>query len=176
MGMTNPLSKANLQLLEVLHLIGEAIPDGLSPRSFVLYQNIFQPASGMSCGLVLPTAAFTEMNGTFTQQAGEMHHIHKAVPAPGDALPSWQILCLLAQKLGATGFEYQNAEQIRAEMESMHPVDVVADDILLKLFQPDAAAFPLSHTHDHGYMGYPLGTWVKGLQWLLDEAVVNTER
>ncbi len=176
MGITNPLSNTNLQQLQVLHLIGEAMPDSVSPRQFVLYQNMFAPASTLLSGLVLPAAAFTESNGTFVNHAGEIRTIHGAVPAPGDALPSWQILCRLAQKLGATGFEYQNEEQIRAEMELQNPMDAEPDAALLKLFQPDAIPFPLSHTYDHGYMGYPLGTWVRGLQWLLDESTERTEQ
>jgi NADH dehydrogenase/NADH:ubiquinone oxidoreductase subunit G len=176
MGITNPLSKTNLQNLEVLHIIGEAMPEKISARQFILYQNMFAPASNLLSGLVLPAAAFTEMNGTFINHAGQVQRIHGAVPAPGDALPSWQILCRLAQKLGTAGFDYQNAEQIRAEMESMNPIDAGPEGALLKLFQPDSIPFPLSQAHDHGYMGYPLGTWVKGLQWILDESAVRTEK
>jgi anaerobic selenocysteine-containing dehydrogenase len=175
LGITNPLSTTNLQHLEVLHLIGEAIPAGLPSEPFVLYQNIFPPASTLSSGLMLPAAAFTEKDGTFINHAGEMHHIHKAVPAPGEALPSWQILCRLAQKLGAAGFEYENEEQIQAEMGSMSPVNVEADGVLSKLFQPGSAPFPLSHTYDHGYMGFPLETWVRGLQWLSPEPASRSE-
>ena len=177
MGITNPLSNTSLQHLEVLHLIGEALPENLSSRQFVLYQNMFAPASNLLVGLVLPAAAFTETNGTFIDHSGTIQRIHGAVSASGDALPSWQILCRVAQKLGAAGFDYQNEEQIRAEMESMSPLeDTAPDGALLKLFQPDSVPFPLSHTHDHGYMGYPLGTWVKGLQWLLDESAVRNRQ
>lgn len=176
MGITNPLSSTRLEQLEVLHLIGEAMPEKVSSQQFVLYQNMFAPASNILSGLVLPAAAFTETNGTFIDHAGEMQRIRSAVPAPGEALPSWQILCGLAQKLGAAGFDYESEQQIRAEMESMKPIDAGPDGALLKLFQPDSIPFPLSDTLDHGYMGYPLGTWVKGLQWLLDESKVRTEK
>jgi NADH dehydrogenase/NADH:ubiquinone oxidoreductase subunit G len=176
MGITKSLSKTNLQQLEVLHLIGEAPPADLSSRSFILYQNFFPPAVALSSALVLPAAAFTEENGTFINHAGEMRSTQKAVPVAGNALPSWQILCRLAQKLGVAGFEYENEGQIRAEIESMNPVDAEPDGALLKLFQPDATAFPLSHTRDHGYMGFPLGTWVKGFQCLLTESKQSTEQ
>lgn len=175
LGLTKPLSNTNLQQLDILHLIGEAMPEKVSPRQFVLYQNMFAPATALLSGLVLPAAAFTEMNGTFISHAGEMQRLHSAVPAFGEALPSWQILCLLAQKLGVAGFNYQNEEQIRAEMGSIHMLEVEPEVSLLKLFQPDAVPFPLSHTQDHGYMGYPLGTWVKGLQWLLDESTLRSK-
>ena len=45
-GNTTPLStRMDLQHLEVLHLIGEAMPADLLARPFVLYQNIYPPAS-----------------------------------------------------------------------------------------------------------------------------------
>ena len=175
MGITKSLSKTNLEQLEVLHLIGEAPPADLSSRSFILYQNFFPPADALSSALVLPAAAFTEENGTFINHAGEMRSTQKAVPVAGNALPSWQILCRLAQKLGVPGFEYQYEGQIRAEIESMNPVDAEPDGILLKLFQPDATAFPLSHSHDHGYMGFPLTTWVKGFQSLEAASASRTD-
>ena len=117
LGITNPVSAQSLQKLDVLHLIGETLPANLSSQSFVLYQNICPPASLPDSGLILPAAAFTEEQGTFIDQAGEMHEIHRAVPAPGSALPSWQILCRIAQKLGLSGFTYENESQIRAEMD-----------------------------------------------------------
>lgn len=176
MGITNPLTQANLQHLDVLHLIGEAIPVTDSSPAFIVYQNMFAPASALQSGLVLPATAFTEMNGTFLDHAAATQYIHQAVPAAGEALPSWQIISLIAQKMGAKGFDYQNEEQIRAEMGSLNPIDVKPEEALMKLFQPDSVPFPLSRTPDHGYMGYPLGTWVKGLQWLLDKSASNTEQ
>lgn len=175
MGITAPLSVTNLQHLEVLHLVGEAIPVNTSFHPFVLYQNICPPASPLSSGLMLPAAAFTEEEGTFTNHAGEVQNSHKAVPAPGSALPSWQILCRIAQKLGVPGFAYENEEQIRAEMVPMKLTEAEPDEYLQQLFQPDSAVFPSSHVEDHGYMGFPLRTWVAGFQVLSPEPAVRVE-
>jgi predicted molibdopterin-dependent oxidoreductase YjgC len=169
MGITNPLSTRALQSLEVLHLIGEALPARLSFRPFVLYQNICPPVSTFSSGLLLPAAAFTEENGTFLNPAGEMYSTQKAVQAPGSALPSWQILCRIAQKLGAPGFAYENEAEIRAEIESRKPVAAGHDRSLESLFQPEPAVFPFNHSEDHEYMGFPLRTWVAGFQMLYPE-------
>jgi Molybdopterin oxidoreductase len=114
MGITTPLSAATLQEIEVLHLIGEAIPDRLSFRPFVLYQNMYPPAATFSSGLVMPAAAFTEEAGTFIDHAGETRKSNKAIEPPGSALPSWKILCLIAQKLEVSGFGYENEGQIEA--------------------------------------------------------------
>jgi anaerobic selenocysteine-containing dehydrogenase len=169
MGITASLSTMGLQHLEVLHLIGEAIPGLLSFRPFVLYQNIYPPTSPPASGLLLPAAAFTEEDGIMINHAGETHRIHKAVEAPGSALPSWQILCRIAQKLEVPGFEYENEVQILAEMQSMNLACTEPDGSIMDLFQPDSALFPSSHSDDHGYMGFPLRTWVAGFQALHPE-------
>jgi predicted molibdopterin-dependent oxidoreductase YjgC len=173
MRITTPLSTTMLQNLEVLHLIGEALPEHLSLRPFVLFQNMYPPASALCAGLMLPAAAFTEEDGMFTDHAGQMRRIHKAVPAPGSALPSWQILCRIAQKLEVPGFEYENEAQIQAEMESIRLPGAEPEEVLASLFRPGSAVFPSSTKEDHGYMGHPLQTWVPGLQGLDPESTLK---
>ncbi len=173
MGITTPLSAARLEQLEVLHLIGEATPDRLSFRPFVLYQNMYPPATAFSSGLVLPAAAFTEEAGTLINHAGDLRRSYKAVQAPGSALSSWQILCRIAQKLEVPGFDYENEAQIQSEMEAMKTNGPEADASLLDLFQPHAAVFPSSLINDHGYMGFPLRTWVPGFQVLYPEPALR---
>ena len=169
MGITAPLSTTSLEQMDVLHVIGEALPAGLSFRPFVLYQNICSPTSALSSGLVLPAAAFTEEEGTFVNHAGEMRRTHRAAQAPGSALPSWQILCRIAQKLGVQGFEYENEAQIQAEMGSMNLPDAENDRSVLDPFKPDSAVFPSMDCDDHAYMGFPLRTWVAGFHVLYPE-------
>jgi NADH dehydrogenase/NADH:ubiquinone oxidoreductase subunit G len=169
MGITNPLTAKDLQDLEVLHLIGEELPAELPVGPFVLYQNIFPPASVPASGLVMPAAAFTEESGTFIDHAGETRSLQKAVDAPGSALPSWQILCRIAGRLGAPGFAFENEEQIRAEMESTGYAGAETEASILNLFQPNSVVFPSNRADDHAYMGFPLRTRVAGFQVLYPE-------
>jgi NADH dehydrogenase/NADH:ubiquinone oxidoreductase subunit G len=156
MGVVTPVTADGLEGLEVLHLVGETVPADLPAVPFILYQNIYPPARGLTTGLILPATAFTEEGGTFLDHSGTMRSIQRAVQAPGSSLPSWQILCRIAQKLGVAGFDYKNAEQIRAEFETMTipNVDLVGSDIRA------------GRRDDHSYMGYPLGTWVAGFRIL----------
>jgi NADH-quinone oxidoreductase subunit G len=155
-GIVAPVTADELQGLDVLHLVGETIPAGLSSEPFVLYQNIYPPSRDLATGLILPSAAFTEEDGTFLDHAGTMRSIKRAVQAPGSSLPSWQILCRIAQELGVPGFDYENAEQIRAEFETMASpgIDLVGSDVRI------------GRRDDHSYMGFPLGTWVAGFRLL----------
>jgi NADH-quinone oxidoreductase subunit G len=49
---------------------------------------------------LLPAAAWTEKDGTFTNHAGRVQRIHPAVSPLGDARPEWQILKRLAKAVG----------------------------------------------------------------------------
>jgi predicted molibdopterin-dependent oxidoreductase YjgC len=90
------------------------------------------------------------------------------VTAPGEALPSWQILCRIAQKLGIPGFDYENAAQIRAESEAMstslEPVSVPG------VLEHGLDVLQWVRREEHSYMGFPLGTWVAGFRALHPES------
>jgi NADH-quinone oxidoreductase subunit G len=50
--------------------------------------------------VALPMADFAEVDGTFTNRHGMVQRIRAAVPAAGDSLPGWEIISLLADRLG----------------------------------------------------------------------------
>lgn len=168
MGVAEPVAMKDVQSLDVLHIVGESIPFELSDQAFVLYQNIYPPVHNFSTGLVLPAATFAEEDGTFTDHSGQTRNIHQAIKAPGSALPSWQILCRLAQKLEVPGFAFENVEQIRAEMAALGVAEVVPNWI-----PPEGFEYPATRLEDHVYMGFPLRTWVAGLRVLYPEPVVD---
>ncbi len=59
------------QKLKVLYLVGEVPPDTAVQRAeFVIFQNIFPPESAHAADLILPAAAFTEIDGSFVNGAG----------------------------------------------------------------------------------------------------------
>jgi predicted molibdopterin-dependent oxidoreductase YjgC len=163
MGINTPVTSADIQGLDVLHLIGESVPMHCSNHPFILYQNIYPPVHDLSSGMILPATAFTEEDGTFLDHAGIMRNIRSVVQGPGSALPSWQILCRIAQKLGAPGFDYENAAQIQAEFEQM---TFAGAELVPVAIQSGSNMFSSYRPEDHSYMGFPLGTWVAGLRQL----------
>ena len=50
--------------------------------------------------VALPMADFAEVDGTFTNRQGRVQRIRPAVPRAGDALPGWEIISLLSERLG----------------------------------------------------------------------------
>ena len=168
MGITTPVTRESLESLEVLHVVGETVPPDLPRQTFILYQNMYPCAGDFSSGLVLPASTFTEEDGTIIDHSGRIRRMQGAVPAPGSALPSWQILCRIAQRLGVPGFDYKSAAQIQAEMESMNVSGVELAETL-----PSGTGFPSGHIDDHSYMGFPLGTWVPGFRVLYPEPALK---
>ena len=166
MGIATPETITGLKDLKVLHLLGEAVPSDLPDQPFILYQNIYPPAGDLPSGLILPAAAFTEEDGSFLDHSGEMQNLHRAVPAPGNALPSWQILCRIAQKLGAPGFDYENEAQIRAEFETTTISDTDFARSVPAVLQSEPDMFPAGRRERHSYMGFPLSTFVAGFRLL----------
>ncbi len=183
LGISPRESTAGSQDLDVLYLVGENVPVSFPGHPFVLYQNIYPPSPGCQAGLVLPAAAFSEEEGTFINHAGRLQEIHRCVPPPGEALPTWEILCRIAQKMGAQGFDYAGAADIRVEIagiiEGFQAGGVVDLTILLNADRSvqnnikmagagevDACSLLTRQTNSHTYMGFPLAQWVAGLRQL----------
>ena len=72
--------------------------------------------------MVLPAAAWAEVDGTFTNTERRIQRVRRAVDPPGQARPDWWIVCQLAQRLGASGFEYDSAAEIFNELCELSPI------------------------------------------------------
>ena len=68
--------------------------------------------------VVLPAAAFPEKAGTFTNTERRVQLLNKAVEAPGEARPDWQIVCDIATAMGYA-MSYANAAAIMEEIASL---------------------------------------------------------
>lgn len=71
--------------------------------------------------VVLPAASYAADDGTFTNTERRVQRVRKAVPAPGEAKPDWEIVSLVARKMGARGFDFTDPAQIWDEMASLTP-------------------------------------------------------
>ncbi|MEW6313147.1 MAG: NADH-quinone oxidoreductase subunit NuoG [Pseudomonadota bacterium] len=75
--------------------------------------------------VLLPIAPFTETAGTFVNTEGLVQSFNGAVQPLGEARPAWKVLRVLGNMLGVAGFDYDSAEQVRAE--------VLRDDVRARL-------------------------------------------
>jgi len=70
--------------------------------------------------ILLPAASWPEKDGTFTNFAGRVQRLHKAVEPLGDARPEWQILKRLGKELGVSA-PYLDAADVFAAIGQTVP-------------------------------------------------------
>jgi predicted molibdopterin-dependent oxidoreductase YjgC len=93
----------------------------LTNLEFLVVQDIFPTETAVIADVILPAAAFAEKDGTFTNTERRVQRVRKAVEPPGEAKPDWEIITLLAEKMGGR-FGYKNPEQIMEEIASVTPI------------------------------------------------------
>ena len=70
--------------------------------------------------VILPSAAYTEKNGTYVNLEGRVQRSNKAIFAPGDAREDWSILRALSDVIGKT-LPFDSFDELRAKMAKDHP-------------------------------------------------------
>jgi formate dehydrogenase alpha subunit len=110
---------ASKKKLKVLYLVGEVPLDTHPQTEFLIVQNIYPPDPWYKADLALASAAFSEADGMFLNGEGRIRRVRKAVNPPGEALPDWEILCRIAQRLGKRSFGFSSARSIHKEITSL---------------------------------------------------------
>ncbi|MGS0676392.1 formate dehydrogenase subunit alpha [Shewanella sp. 125m-1] len=93
---------------------------GLAAAEFVVVQDIFLTETAELADVVLPAAAFAEKLGHFTNTERRVQQLLPAVTPPGLAKNDWQIIQLIATKMGED-WGYQNEKQIWHEITDVTP-------------------------------------------------------
>ena len=92
----------------------------LKKLDFLLVQDLFLTETAQLAHVVLPSACFAEKDGTFTNTERRVQRIRKAVSAPGEAKPDWEIITEIANRLGCS-MNYASSEEIMEEISSVTP-------------------------------------------------------
>lgn len=93
----------------------------LKNLEFFAVQDIFLSETAKLADIVLPAASFASEDGTFTNTGRRIQRIRKAVPPPGNAKADWEIVCLIAHKMGKSGFDYKHPSEIWDEIACLTP-------------------------------------------------------
>ncbi len=72
----------------------------LASAEFLVVQDIFQNETTRFAHVVLPAAAWSENDGTFTNSERRVSRVRTASPAPGVAMPNWWIFREIARRFG----------------------------------------------------------------------------
>ena len=82
---------------------------------FVVALSAFKHKALEYADVLLPISPFTETPGTFVNTEGRVQTFHATVKPIGESRPAWKVLRVLGGLLGLAGFEYETADQVRAE-------------------------------------------------------------
>jgi formate dehydrogenase alpha subunit len=125
------LDTANEGRIQALYIVGadpaldmaniQQVRQALKRLEFLVVQDIFLTQTARLADLVLPAASFAEKDGTFTNIERRVQLVRQAIEPIGDSRPDWQIACRIAQKMGATGFDFEHPSQIMDEVASLLP-------------------------------------------------------
>jgi formate dehydrogenase major subunit len=117
--------------LKSMYVIGEdhALTDAninhvrkaIKKLDFFVVQDIFLTETAKLADVVLPAASFAEKDGTFISSERRFQRVRKAIEPIGDSKPDWEIMCMLAKKLGGKGFGFKSASEIMDEIASLAP-------------------------------------------------------
>ena len=91
---------------------------------FVVALSAFRHRAVEYADALLPIAPFTETAGSFISTEGRLQTFNGVVRPLGETRPAWKVLRVLGNLLGAPGFEFASAEEVRAEL--LGEVDLLA--------------------------------------------------
>jgi NADH-quinone oxidoreductase subunit G len=89
--------------VKALYVVGtDPIGEGQSlPKAdFVVVQELFLTETAQQADVVLPALSWAERDGTFTNVERRVQRYYKALPSTGQAKADWDIIRLVAEKLG----------------------------------------------------------------------------
>jgi len=93
----------------------------LDKLDFCVMQDIFWNESCEYADVVLPGTCFAEKDGTFTSGERRINRVRKAVDGPGESKLDWEIIALLAKKMGLKGFDWKTAEDVWNDLRACTP-------------------------------------------------------
>lgn len=88
---------------------------------FLVVQEIFMSETAKLADVVFPASCYAEKDGTFTCSERRVQLVNKAVDPPGEARLDSEIICQLARKMGAEGFDFADAEAVFEEIRLATP-------------------------------------------------------
>ncbi|QBK26876.1 formate dehydrogenase subunit alpha [Ureibacillus thermophilus] len=132
-GRTNPemLDAIMEGKMKAMYLVGEEmtlvdcnanhVDEVLSKLEFFVVQDVFFSRTAQYADVILPASPSLEKEGTFTNTERRVQRLYQVLPPLGESKPDWQILQLVAQRLGYD-WNYSHPSEIFDEMASLTPI------------------------------------------------------
>ncbi|WP_413364034.1 formate dehydrogenase subunit alpha [Lysinibacillus sp. 3P01SB] len=185
-GRTNPqmLDAIMEGKMKAMYLVGEdmALVDAdanhvdkvLSSLDFFVVQDVFLSRTAQYADVILPAAPSLEKEGTFTNTERRVQRLYQVLPTLGESKADWEILQLVARRLGAD-WNYSHPSEIYDEMASLSPIfsgnnyDVLEDWGSFLWGSHDGTNTPLLYVDGFNFPDkkarFALNDWVKPLEF-----------
>ena len=90
--------------------------EALEALDFLVVADIFLTETAELADVVLPAAAWGEVDGTQTNTERRVQRLRAAVPPAGQSKPDWWIISELAKRMGFEGFDYAGPHEVFDEL------------------------------------------------------------
>ena len=100
---------------EVVYLLGADNLNFNKKNEFIIYQGSHGDKGAELADIILPSAAFTEQDGFYTNLEGVMQKAYKASYPPGEAKEDWQIINELSKYISSKNL-YDSKENLEKNM------------------------------------------------------------
>ncbi len=117
--------------LKAVYIMGEnpvlSDPDAthvekcLKSLDLLVVQDLFLTETAQLAHVVLPAACSYEKDGVFTNTERRVQRIRRAVNPAGEIRADWQIICQIAQRMGASGFDFNHPSEVMEEISRLVP-------------------------------------------------------
>jgi formate dehydrogenase major subunit len=98
-----------------------AMRETLRQMELIIVQDIFMTKTAEMADIIFPSTSWGEHEGVYTSADRGFQRFYKAVPPPEGVKPDWEIISLLATRMGYP-MHYQDAQEIWDEMRSLAPL------------------------------------------------------
>ncbi|QCD98452.1 NADH dehydrogenase [Vigna unguiculata] len=124
-----PQSEKSLESAKFVYLMGadDVNLDKIPDDAFVVYQGHHGDKSVYRANVILPTAAFSEKEGTYQNTEGCTQQTLPAVPTVGDSRDDWKIIRALSEVAGVR-LPYDTIGAVRARIRNVAPNLVNVDE------------------------------------------------
>ena len=129
LGITEMVDAVRRGEIKALHIIGDSpnftngelgdFIEAIGELEFLVVQDTFASELAERAHVVLPSATFAQNEGTYTNLERRVQLLRPALDPKGEEEADWRIITRIAQRMGAKGFAYENAQVIFDEISAL---------------------------------------------------------
>ncbi len=97
-------------------------------KTFLVVNEIYPTDTTAAADVVFPAATWGEWNTIQASEDRRLHLQQKFMDSPGDTLPDWKIVAMLAKRMGLSGFDWKDEieiyEEVRPQTKGSYNADI----------------------------------------------------